>query len=369
MAVGRAWSGSPATIGFINNYSMKVARQRWADGRYAGHLLWGALELEGHGYDVQYVSEASGRWASKVSSLSRYRLGDIEPELRILADRGPDLLFAGVSGLLSGLALARRARLFRRPIVAIEISGVGRNRGYRESIKGYDVVIANSRKVRNDIVALGRDPHTTVAGPWGPDLRHSGYDVGRYTRDGPIVSSGKTERDYPTLIAALKKVRLQARLRSPVPDEPHMNALPAWSEYDQALADMSTASIVAIPITDPWSPFGITEMNDALALAKPMVITRNPHLDCDIEAVGCGLWVEPGDVDGWAMALEALHNDPDRREAMGLAGRRWAEENWNATLFGEVAAAAVETALGRWRCPCQEEPGPAAAGCPLHRFS
>ena len=65
------------------------------------------------------------------------------------------------------------------------------------------------------------------------------------------------------------------------------------------------------------------------------VMTRSPFAqDIDIEAIGCGLWVAPGDVAGWRQALTTLMSDPDRRAEMGAAGRRFAERGWNAEAFG-----------------------------------
>jgi len=78
---------------------------------------------------------------------------------------------------------------------------------------------------------------------------------------------------------------------------------------------------------------GLTEAIDALALAKPIVVTRSRYFPFDVEAVGCGIWIEPHDVDGWARAFGRLLADPGMRAAMGAAGRRFAEHEWNYDTF------------------------------------
>jgi glycosyltransferase involved in cell wall biosynthesis len=98
---------------------------------------------------------------------------------------------------------------------------------------------------------------------------------------------------------------------------------------------------VAIPYRATDVMLGLTELNDALALAKPVVMTRSPHIDVDIEAVGCGIWVDPGDLGGWRRALTRLREHPDEAQAMGAAGRRFAQESWNAQTFERDVRAAV----------------------------
>ncbi len=90
---------------------------------------------------------------------------------------------------------------------------------------------------------------------------------------------------------------------------------------------------------------GLSELNDALALSKPVVMTRSPTaLDVDIEAIGCGIWVDVGDVDGWQRALSQLMSDAALRDRMGAAGRRFAEQGWNQQSYGARVVEIVDRA-------------------------
>ena len=60
---------------------------------------------------------------------------------------------------------------------------------------------------------------------------------------------------------------------------------------------------------------------------------RSPYFPFDIEQIGCGIWVEPEDVDGWARAISELLTDAEARARMGGAGRRFAELQWNYKRF------------------------------------
>ena len=113
--------------------------------------------------------------------------------------------------------------------------------------------------------------------------------------------------------------------------------------YEHVLGDTCKAAVIAIPLLDPMRLSGLTELNDALALGKPIVMTRTPYIDVDIEAIGCGRWVDPGDVAGWRHALSELWADEALRTEMGAAGRQFAERSWNSDLFGAGVVAAIET--------------------------
>jgi hypothetical protein len=45
-----------------------------------------------------------------------------------------------------------------------------------------------------------------------------------------------------------------------------------------------------------------------------------------VSAADCAVYVEPGDVDGFAQALLDLLDDPERRAELGAAGRRRCEK-------------------------------------------
>jgi glycosyltransferase involved in cell wall biosynthesis len=170
----------------------------------------------------------------------------------------------------------------------------------------------------------------SVITEWGPDLSFSGYEPARATRG--VFTAGRTHRDTATLAsaAAAAKVRLVA----------HTGSTP----FEQLLEDLGHSIAVAIPLSRTDGSFGLTEVNDALASGKPILMTRNPYIDLDLEGVGCGHWIERGDVEGWRIALERLKADPDEAEAMGARGRAFAETSWNYERFGRVLAAAVAAA-------------------------
>jgi glycosyltransferase involved in cell wall biosynthesis len=211
-------------------------------------------------------------------------------------------------------------------------------------MRGTDAALCLSPMVCEQALRLGA-PHAGFV-RWGPDLSSPLY--AHATSEGlGVVSAGKNERDLATLIEALDSVRqpaliydLEQQLTRVPADVQVVRAGGAGADPDtpgaylapRVLADLARASVVAIPLRSRAGLAGLTEVNDALALGKPVVMTRVPALPFDPEREGFGRIVEPGDDAGWSAALRRLA-DPALRREMGARARRFAVTGWNYASF------------------------------------
>jgi len=331
---------------FTHRYPMRELREACAAGSYPRHHLWGADGLEAAGFRVAYGP--FGRRRRLLTHLSWRlgdRLGDLEQEAAIWARAGGDaVVYAGEATLVRGLAALRRVG-WGVPLVAVVHSGVG------PWTRALDVALCLSSGVRAQLLALGRDPATTPLAAWGPDLAYRKYTS---TGEELVVCAGQAERDPATLVAALDGTGLRARvyadarlaLRSSREVEVVATDPGRRRHYEEVLEDLRRASVIAIPLARTDRLLALTEIGDALALGKPIVMTRSPAIDFDPERVGCGLSVAPGDVAGWRAALRRLGSDPELRAAMGRRGRAFAERECNADTFRAAVLAAVTAAAG-----------------------
>ena len=344
---------------FSHNYSMVDARAGYEAGLYPAQHLYGTTGLDGvvdEIIDVPFCAEGRDRPARAWVAA---RFGEPGQQMRMLADRvrrrGDAIWYSGEWRTLDSLMLLRRAHLVRTPVVVV-VHDAPAGRIDAACLRGADMIVCVSRRVADELIdETGIAPDRVVVAPWGPDLEFPGY---RSAGSDFVLSVGKSQRDLPTLLMALERTRLPARIyaEADVADiwsgrlpevrfsrtQP-TEAIPGVLTYEHVLGDLQHAAVFAVALHEPRRPYGITELNDALALGKPIVMTRNPFIDCDIEAVGCGIWVDEGDVDGWARALERLMRDPADRDAMGRRGREFAEREWNAERF----AAALRDAIAR----------------------
>jgi glycosyltransferase involved in cell wall biosynthesis len=323
---------------FTHRYSMRVVERAVAEGSYPAHHLWGADGLRAAGYDVELGSFGGGRQAfSALSFRLGNRLGDVEQEAAMLRlARDGAVVVAGEAELVRGLTVVGFG-----PLVGVVHSRVA------AWMKRLDVAVCLSSRLRDELVKLGRDPATTPVAAWGPELTYERY---RSTGDDLVVCAGQTERDPATLLAALRGTRIPAKVYVNAPSAPAADVEVVATQagppihYGAALEDLRRASVVAIPLASTRRLLGLSEIDDALALAKPIVITRTRAIDVDVEAIGCGIAVPPGDVRGWRAALERLAGDAALRAEMGRRGREWAERHHNADTFRAAMVDAVALA-------------------------
>ena len=282
---------------------------------------------------------------------SRSLLGDVGSQLRVLsALRRGSIIYAAQAHEVTGLALARRQGLLRAPIVGVFHGVRWRLPLHRASLPGFDRAIAMSKLTAQALIRENYPADRISVLNWGPDLEFTEFSPeAPRSSEGGVVATGKTARDWRTLIEALARTGARARIYAGesvsacrLPDNvevvPSVALRPspeAPYTYGHTVHDLRSAAVVAIPLVDPYPLQGLTELADAIACARPVIVTRAPYFDLDVEAIGCGWWVDEGDVEGWTATIEQALADRARLREMGQAGRRWAERNWNARIFAD----------------------------------
>ncbi len=223
-------------------------------------------------------------------------------------------------------------------------------------------VAVGSAFVRDTLVDhLGAPPEKVVviphAVPVRPPATPSATLLERYGLTGPVVLYAAItypHKDHRTLLAAFARVRArhpdailvlpggaggaEAEVQLQIEADPHglgrsVRRLGRISEADVAgLLEMAT--VVAVP--SRYEGFGLPAL-EAMAAGVPVVAADATSLP---EVVGdAGVLVAPGDVHGWAEAIERLLSDPDERAMLGRAGRvRAARFNpaANAAAFADL---------------------------------
>ena len=190
------------------------------------------------------------------------------------------------------------------------------------------------------VIPVGVDT-ATFAAPFAP--RVPGRIVSVASSDSPMkgarvlleaVAKLSTERDVELVVVGQPKPNGPvARSVDELGIADHVRFVSGLT--DEALADLLGSAEVAV-VPSLYEGFSIPAV-EAMACETPLVATRAGALP---EVVGdCGELVEPGNPSDLAGALGRLFDDPDRRRALGAAGRRRVESRftWRA-----VAAATAD---------------------------
>lgn len=203
-----------------------------------------------------------------------------------------------------------------------------------------------------------------------------------------VCSAGLEFRDYPTLVEAVegRDVRVVigaashwSKRRNTAEDAP----APSNVEVDRfdyfALRDLyARAAVVVVPLDDVDFQAGITTILEAMAMAKPVVVThssgqtdavedrrtmtRGSHPRqrptslmrrlaeiAGIEIQPNGFYVPPSDPDALRRAIEYLLDRPDERARLGAAGRRTVEALASLEQYVSRIGALVDESIAEQR--------------------
>lgn len=174
---------------------------------------------------------------------------------------------------------------------------------------------------------------------------HCGVDPALYREPGPERDDDETRLLFVGRIAPVKGLRLLvdalARLKDEAPDlrltlvgdGPDRKMIEAavtaaglgdrvrftgYLSQAEVAEELKAADIAVLPSFAEGVPVFLME---ALASGKPVIATQVGGMGELVQHGENGLIVPPGDTDGLVEAIRALASDPDRRAAMGAAGR------------------------------------------------
>ncbi|MBL9188086.1 MAG: glycosyltransferase family 4 protein [Opitutaceae bacterium] len=323
---------------YLNSYGMAQAWRTLGEPNPGQHL-WGCIELARLGYEVAMPEEpVRGRFFN-------YRRQDFK-HLRFIREwLGRDGILYSAHTVVFWAPLLAAAGLLRCPVVTL-LYAAGENLRFT---RGYAGVIAMTPAAERRARSLAPGAKIAHLG-WGVDLPL--YPVAPYEPRW-FLSCGKTRRDFSTLAAASAAVATPVRVINT--SAPAGLMWPANVEFVGTMRPGSweavsfreliehhyagcTATLVLLE-NDPTQRYaaGFTQLLEAMALSKPVIVTRTGAIpdEIDVEAQGCGLFVPPNDPKALARAMASIASDPQRAAAMGQAGRRLCERHYDMTRFGD----------------------------------
>lgn len=346
---------------FINNYPMDKAWKDWKRGEYPGHHLWGVTHLHQYGIEVDILPYEQSSILNKIGN--KFKLGKyLDQQVRVcLKFSKYDLVYSACQENTLFLSTLRKIGIFHKPIISIIHHPMHKSRKSDVYVKGHDRLLCLRKLVFRQLEKefnVGEEKACLI--DWGIDLpfyekQKSGASVDDGT--GFFISAGKSSRDHDTLAKAFfgvscpLKIFCSAQSAPTIPELPsnimvHFNH-PIYNaiSYNDLLAEYKKAYAIAIPLIDTNSMAGLTGLLDALAMGKAVIMTKNSQVDIDIEKEGIGIWVDPGDVNGWQEAVSYLLAHPEEVREMGNRGYILCESKYNLDNFSSNLARIFKTSL------------------------
>lgn len=345
---------------------MDEAWRLWKLGLYPGNHLYGMAEIARSGHEVVIPPYRVHRWLARLGRA--IRLGDLDQQFRALFQRC-DIIYSASQVDTLALALLRTAGWLRRPLIATVHRpfrpGLERRMAAGLYARGHDRLIClGAAMERHMLEEVGVAAGQLVRLDWGVDLEFYHPGLLQQPPVGPplILSAGKTARDYDLLIRAIDGLPCRLRILTVGRQAPHVPR-PANVEiltgtgdefalsYAELIAEYQAASVIAIPLLIPrarratMGQTGLTSVFEAMAMGRPVVMTRNDQLVLDVEREGVGRWAGT-DPESWRHEILAMIQDPEACRRMGERGRSLCERRYNMAEYALRLHRVFEEALG-----------------------
>lgn len=340
---------------FYHTQDLNYIYDEWKAGRFPSHLLYGACELKDEGIEVVMHKHTN----PKLSRLRR--IMDVTRKILFCKEKF-DAVYATKHNGLDFIILLRALGLFRKPIITWHHQPIEPKRGFLKRMvaklyyRGIDHMFMFSDNILESSVASGIVSRKKLQQcPWGADLAF--YD--RLMADNPIehkdfISTGKEQRDMPTLIEAFAGNKDQ-RLQIIAPQEccgMNYEQLFAVSDIPENVDILINRTMWIRELAMKIWPFkciciccketnytvGLTTLVEALAFGIPVIISKNSNQPFDASEEGCGISVAYGDVEGWKKAIRTIADNPEVVAQMSLRSRQMAEQTYNIRNCARIVA-------------------------------
>jgi len=271
----------------------------------------------------------------------------------LLFDRKADVIVSVFESNVLFVLLLRRLFFFKPKIVLWEVSG----RGWAKRDKILDYVVPRV----DQVLVLTEDQRIKVEAQYrlqrpaqvlGFAIDDTFFHSAPHPADGQYVLAvgDDVSRDYPTLIEACRQAGLPLKLRSnakfAVPaDAAHVTFVGRLS-YKELRSLYEHATVVAVPLQPADYPGGITAIYEAMAMSKPMVVSRTSMTTGLISDGAEGVLVPPSDPVEMGKALSGLWNDQHRRSTLGSAARQRLDRDFSHARYIERFATLLRQAAG-----------------------
>lgn len=347
-------------IYFYHTRLTKESYEEWKRFRFPGHLLYGLPLLEKYG--IQSIMHKYKPISNRLK-LILHTTKEI-----LFCKEQYDTLYASSFRGIELIIFLRAIGLYKKPIVIWHHTAVTtainpiREFLARLFYKGIDFMFFFSKKLINDSLKSKKAPSSKLKLiHWGPDLAFYDKiieDSLNFPKKG-FISTGKENRDLKTLLHAFSQTNHQLDIyiaesnnninyRKIVEEftlSPSIHVYYKDGVIPYELAKIvASKSFIVIPCLEFSYTVGLTTLVEALALGIPVICSRNPNFEIDIDKEKIGITVDYGDVEGWKNAINYLAEHPKEVEEMGRKARKLAEEHYNLEIFShEIAETLLST--------------------------
>lgn len=324
---------------------MKEAQRLVRAGAYPAQHLWGTWDLPSEWQTavtdvcLNHLGEKNSILRKFLKQMERFAGDPLQALWAISGSNRGSIVYAANPKTGTVIALLKRLRLLSSPYVVL-VHSYPVSRWARWCLGGADAILVFSESIREKMIGDGFAEARVTSAYWGPDMAWREYQQDDREIVYDFVSAGKTNRDY----GAIRDLAAAGFLDGNILDGREvaqyrsggMASRVGRPSYPEVMKLMAASRVVFIPLLDPSMVSGLTEVSDAIALGKPIVMTRNRWMPIDIEALKIGVWIDDHNPESIRSAIAQASEIPTEQVA-GVA--RW----FNMQSYSKTLLAVVET--------------------------
>lgn len=373
-------------IYYYHTRPIREALDEWNNHLHPGHILYGLTHFAKYG--ITPILHHYRRIPSRLK-FSLYNF------FQIIRCKEPyDLLYGTSFYGLELIIFCHAIGLYRKPIAIWHHQAVIRNRNKLKNLisrfyyRGIDQMFFFSQTLIDDSLKSGKvtaDQLHLIH--WGADLPF--YDLlkqqltaaseqsdeqtdnlnhkpskkqnDNQPQKKAFISTGKENRDFATLLKAFAETGLPIDIYT-TRDKSYEQLLKQYTSYTnirahftggiiphQLAIEVCRSKVVVICCLDFPYTVGLTTLVEALALGLPVICSRNPKFEMDIEKEEAGIYVDYNDTEGWKKAISYLHTHPEEAQRMGANGRKLTEREYNLEHYSRELAEILTDTIKTYR--------------------
>jgi glycosyltransferase involved in cell wall biosynthesis len=168
-----------------------------------------------------------------------------------------------------------------------------------------------------------------------------------------ILAVGREQRDYTTLVQAISGTGLRLVVVASSPwstsqirmDDNGEVAVLSHIPYRELRDLYARARLVAVPLFSVDYAAGINGVLEAMAMARPLIVSRTSGITDYVVDNETGVYVSPGDAAELRDAVLSLWGRTKERNRLGANARRAIEERMNLDVYVDRVVQIVHRAL------------------------
>lgn len=363
-------------IAVLNNYDLCKVETEISRHEVPNHLLFGTNYLKKYGHSITNFSvslESKNQdtyWKQTLYSFFHLENLHIQKEVFRRINEF-DLIYCLCGGVSEWLYLQNSRKKFNKPILTLyhhplpngnldPIRNLFRKKIYINQKFLLSLSVRTARSL-NDL----NNRQIALPIQWGVDHEfYSKITPSNEFQDSSeiVLTCGRTSRDLTTFSKAIIAANVKSHVICPEEevsrlvdfenlisvDQTTYSTTKKVNTYQKMAKLIKNVRVIAIPLEKQSTLAGLTSLMDCLGFGKPVIMTRNPCIDLEIESLGIGTWVEPYDVDGWTKAIKWHFENIEQSNCMGLKAKALGKK-LSAESFGKEMNNRIIEHYQNWR--------------------